>query len=185
MTRMVVVLTLTAVLGVSGFLAAGSVAGSASSVAGSTTGANSTVSLRKTKLGLILVNSQNHTLYLFAKDKNGKSACSGSCARFWPPLLSRSKPTAGPGVKPSLLGRTMRSNGNLQVTYNRHPLYTYALDKQAGQTKGQGSSASGGKWWAVSARGTAIVKAPTTTTTTATTTGTTTTTSCPYPPCDG
>ena len=46
----------------------------------------------------------------------------------------------------------------MQVTYNRHPLYTFVLDKQAGQTKGQGSLASGGRWWAVSASGTAIVK---------------------------
>src|SRR5712691_3822845 len=80
MTRMVVVLTLTAMLGVIGFLAAGSVARSA-------TRTNATVSLRNTKLGLILVNSRGHTLYLFAKDRNGKSACSGSCVKFWPPSL--------------------------------------------------------------------------------------------------
>ncbi len=171
MTRVVVVLTLTAVLGVIGFLAAGSIARSA-------TQANATVSLHKTKLGLILVNSRGHTLYLFAKDRNGKSACSGSCAKFWPPLLSSSKPTTGPGVKRSLLGTTRRSNGSLQVTYNKHPLYAYSLDKQAGQTKGEGSFAFGAKWYAVSARGTAVVKASTTTTTTPTTT-----TPCAYPPC--
>jgi predicted lipoprotein with Yx(FWY)xxD motif len=173
MTRMILVLVLTAVLGVSGLIAAGSLAGAAS-------GTNATISLRKTMLGLILVNSRGHTLYLFAKDRNGKSACSGSCASFWPPLLSRGKPTAGPGVRPSLLGTTSRSNGSLQVTYNRHPLYVYALDKQAGQTGGEGSSAFGAKWYAVSARGTAVVKASTTTTTTA---STTTTTTCDYPPC--
>src|SRR5438128_1391031 len=99
MTRMVVVLTLTAMLGVIWFLAAGSVARSA-------TGTNATVSLRKTKLGLILVNSRGHTLYLFAKDRNGKSACSGSCAKFWPPSLHSGRPTAGPGVKASMLGTT-------------------------------------------------------------------------------
>src|SRR5438093_12742091 len=155
MTRLVVVLTLTAALGVSGFLAAGSFARGAS-------GTNATVSLRKTNLGLILVNSRRHTLYLFAKDRNGKSACSGSCARFWPPLLSRGKPTAGPRVKPSLLGTTRRRNGSLQVTYNKHPLYAYSLDKQAAQTNGEGSFAFGAKWYAVSARGTAVVKASTT-----------------------
>ncbi|HEV8688436.1 MAG TPA: hypothetical protein VGQ84_14230 [Gaiellaceae bacterium] len=170
-TRMVVVLTLTAVLGVSGFLAAGSLARGASAT-------NATVSLRNTKLGRIIVNSRGHTLYLFAKDRNGKSTCSGTCARFWPPLLSRGKPTAGPGVKASLLGRTKRSNGSLQVTYNRHPLYTYVLDKRPGETKGEGSFAFGAKWYAVSARGAAVVKASTTTTTM-----TTTTTPCPYPPC--
>jgi predicted lipoprotein with Yx(FWY)xxD motif len=170
----VVVLTVAAVLGVSGFLAAGSVARGA-------TQTNATVSLRKTKLGLMLVNSSGHSLYLFAKDRNGKSACSGSCAKFWPPLLAHGKPTAGPGVKSSLLGTTKRSDASLQVTYNKHPLYTFALDKKAGQTNGEGNSAFGAKWYSVSAKGTAVVKSPATTTTT--TSGTTTTTSCRYPPC--
>lgn len=114
MTRMVVALTLTTLLGVIGFLAAGSVARSA-------TETNATLSLRKTTIGQILVNSRGHTLYLFAKDRNGKSACGGSCARFWPPLLSQGKPTAGPGIRASLVGTTRRSNGSRQVTYNRHP----------------------------------------------------------------
>jgi predicted lipoprotein with Yx(FWY)xxD motif len=173
-TRTLVVITLTLTLGVIGFLAAGSVAGGA-------TKSNATVSLRKTNLGMVLVNARGRTLYLFAKDRNAKSSCAGSCARFWPPLLSRSKPTAGSGVKKSMLGTTKRSNGTMQVTYNRHPLYTYALDKGAGQTKGQGNSLFGAKWWAVSANGRAIVKAPAGGSTT--TTGTTTTTGCLYPPC--
>src|SRR5712691_4370189 len=122
--RMAVALGLATVLGVLGFSAAGSIARGAAR-------ANATVSLRKTKLGLILVNSSGHSLYLFAKDRNGTSACSASCAKFWPPLLAHGKPTAGPGVKASLLGTTRRSNGGLQVTYNKHPLYTYSLDKQA------------------------------------------------------
>ena len=117
------------------------------------------------------------TLYLFAKDRKGKSACSGSCAKFWPPLVSHGKPTAGAGVKASLLGTTRRSNGSFQVTYNKHPLYTFALDKQAGQTNGEGRFAFGAKWYAVSARGTAMIKASTTTTTT------NPTTTCAYPPC--
>jgi predicted lipoprotein with Yx(FWY)xxD motif len=172
-TRIVAVLTVAAVLGGIGFLAAGSVAFSA-------TESKTTVSLRKTKLGPILVNSRGHTLYLFLKDRNGKSACSGNCARFWPPLLSQGKATAGPGVRQSLLGSTRRSNGSIQVTYNRHPLYGFALDKRAGETKGEGNFAFGAKWYAVSAKGRAVVKASTTTTTM---TSTTTTTSCPYPPC--
>jgi predicted lipoprotein with Yx(FWY)xxD motif len=175
-TRTAGVVTLAVALGVIGFLAAGSVAVSA-------TQSSASVSLHKTNLGLILVNPRGHTLYLFAKDTNAKSSCNGSCARFWPPLLSRRKPTAGPGVKASLLGTTKRSNGSLQVTYNRHPLYTYALDKQAGQTKGEGNSLFGAKWWAVSAKGRAVVRAPTSTTTTTTTTTPTTTSTCDYPPC--
>jgi predicted lipoprotein with Yx(FWY)xxD motif len=166
-TRVAMLLTLTAAVGVI-VLMAGSIARSATST-------SATVSLHKTKLGMILVNSSGHTLYLFAKDRNDKSACSGSCPRFWPPLLSHTKATAGPGVRASLLGTTKRSNGSLQVTYNRHPLYTFALDKQAGQTHGEGNFAFGARWYAVSAKGTAIVKAPPTTTTT--------TTTCAYPPC--
>jgi predicted lipoprotein with Yx(FWY)xxD motif len=167
--RVAILLSLTTALGVIGFLFAGSIARSATST-------SATVSLHKTKLGMILVSSSGHTLYLFAKDRNGKSSCSGSCAQFWPPLLSRAKPTAGSGVTASLLGTTKRSNGSPQVTYNRHPLYTFALDKQAGQTHGEGNFAFGAKWYAVSAKGTAIVKAPSATTTT-------TTTTCAYPPC--
>jgi predicted lipoprotein with Yx(FWY)xxD motif len=159
-----------ATLGVVGFLAAGSIASSA-------TRSSATVSLHKTPLGMILVAANGRTLYLFGKDRNDKSACSASCAQFWPPLLSRGKPTAGPGVKASLLGTTRRSNGSLQVTYNKHPLYTYTLDTRAGQTKGEGVSAFGAKWYALSAKGTAIVKTAGTTSTT--TTGTTTTN--PYP----
>jgi hypothetical protein len=73
--------------------------------------------------------------------------------------------------RPSL--PTRRSNGSLQVTYNKHPLYRYTLDTNAGQTKGEGVLAFGAKWYAVSAKGTAVVK----TTTGGTTTG------CLYPPC--
>jgi len=167
-TRRVVLLTLTAVLGVIGFLVAGSVARSA-------TQTSATVSLRRTTLGLILVNSRGHTLYLFAKDRSGRSACRGTCARFWPPLLSQGKPTGGSGVKSALLGTTKRSNGSLQVTYDKHPLYTYALDKRAGQTKGERISAFGARWYAVSATGRAIVKPS------QAGTATTTTTTTPYP----
>ena len=175
MTRMAVVLTLAAALGVVGFLAA-------STAARSATPTKATVSLRTTKLGPILVSSSGHTLYLFAKDRNGRSSCTGSCAKFWPPLLSQAKPTAGAGVNASLLGTTKRRNGSLQVTYNKHPLYTYALDKQAGQTNGEGSSAFGARWYAVSAKGTAVIKAPATTTTNPyPTTSSPTTTTNPYP----
>jgi predicted lipoprotein with Yx(FWY)xxD motif len=169
--RAVALVAVAAALGTVGFLAAG--------VARSATGTNATVSLRKTKLGMILVNSKGRTLYLFAKDRSGKSACTSRCAQYWPPLLSQGKPTAGPGVKASLVGQTKRTDGSMQVTYNKHPLYTFALDKQAGQANGESSSNFGAKWYAVSASGTAVVKAPATTT--PTTTAATTTGGYPYP----
>ena len=73
-----------------------------------------------------------------------------------------------------------RSDGSLQVIYNRHPLYTYALDKVAGQTEGEGNSLFGAKWWAVSANGRAVVRTPTSGNSTTTSS---TTTTCAYPPC--
>jgi predicted lipoprotein with Yx(FWY)xxD motif len=167
--RVLVLLPLTVALGVAGFVAAGS-------IARSTTGTGATVSLGKTKLGRVLVNSKGHTLYLFKKDKQGKSTCYGSCAKFWPPLLAHGKASLGPGVNRSMLGTTRRSNGSRQLTYKHHPLYTYALDKHAGQTNGQGKFVFGAKWYAVSASGNAVVKAAPPTTTT-------TTNNCPYPPC--
>ena len=113
-----------------------------------------TVTLHKTKLGSILANSKGVTLYLFEKDKNHKSACSGACAAAWPPLLTTGKPTAGSGVKASLLGTTKRSDGKTQVTYAGHPVYTFSLDKgKAGSTKGEGNKAFGAEWYVLNAKG--------------------------------
>jgi predicted lipoprotein with Yx(FWY)xxD motif len=118
------------------------------------------VSTAKTSLGRILVNSSGHTLYLFGKDKNGKSSCSGMCASFWPPLITTGKPRAGTGAKASLLGTTKRADGRLQVTYNHHPLYTFKKDTKKGQTNGEGLSAFGAKWYAVSPAGARVLRQP-------------------------
>ena len=120
------------------------------------------------------MNPSGHSLYMFKNDRNGKSTCSGNCAKFWPPLIAHGKPTAGPGAKNVLLGTTKRSDGRLQVTYRKHPLYTFAPDKQPGQVNGQGS---GGVWYVMSTGGAPIVKALATTAPATTTTsgdGTTT-----------
>jgi predicted lipoprotein with Yx(FWY)xxD motif len=115
------------------------------------------VSTAKTGLGRILVNSRGHTLYLFGKDRNGKSACSGQCATFWPPLIASGKPRVAGGAKASLIGTIKRANGRRQVTYNHHPLYTFVKDTKKGQTHGEGLSAFGGKWYAVSPAGARVV----------------------------
>jgi predicted lipoprotein with Yx(FWY)xxD motif len=111
-----------------------------------------------TKLGRILVDSRGHSLYLFEKDKRGRSACYSACAKVWQPLLTSGKPVAGPGAKASLLGMTTRTGGSHQVTYAGHPLYRFSLDKQPGQTKGEGSKAFGADWYVVSPAGKKIDK---------------------------
>jgi predicted lipoprotein with Yx(FWY)xxD motif len=116
------------------------------------------VSTAKTSLGRIIVNSNGRTLYLFGKDHNGKSACSGQCAVFWPPLITSGKPGVTGGATASLVGTTRRADGRLQVTYNHHPLYTFAKDTKAGQTNGEGVNAFGAAWDAVSPSGAKIAK---------------------------
>jgi predicted lipoprotein with Yx(FWY)xxD motif len=105
------------------------------------------------KLGKILVDSRGRTLYLFSKDTRTKSACSGACATPWPPLRANGKLSAGSGVKASKLGTIKRSDGKPQVTYNGHPLYGFVMDKKAGDTKGEGLTAFGGHWFAISPAG--------------------------------
>jgi predicted lipoprotein with Yx(FWY)xxD motif len=108
-------------------------------------------------LGRILVDSHGRTLYLFAKDRHGKSACSGPCAGYWPALTTKGKPTAVNGARKTLLGTTRRSDGRLQVTYRGHPLYRFSGDTAAGQTSGEALTDFGGGWWAVSPAGNKIV----------------------------
>jgi predicted lipoprotein with Yx(FWY)xxD motif len=135
-------------------MAAGVVA--AAALAGSST---STISLRTTPVGKVLVAANGRTLDLFTADKGKTSTCYGQCAGYWPPLFAGT-PTAGAGLKASMLGTTKRRDGKLQVTYAGHPLYFFAQDKKAGQINGQGFVHFGGSWWVVSATGTSIKSKP-------------------------
>ena len=86
----------------------------------------------------ILVNSAGFTLYTFATDTAGTSACTGTCATVWPPLAPGSgTPTGGAGVTGTLATIT-RSDGSKQVTYNGKPLYTFQSDGSAGKVSGDG-----------------------------------------------
>ena len=114
------------------------------------------VSASSTSLGRILVDTRGRTLYLFDNDKNGKSACAGKCATFWPPLIGKAH--AGTGAKASLLGTTRRADGRLQVTYNHHPLYTFVKDTKKGQTNGEELNAFGANWYAISPAGAEVEK---------------------------
>jgi predicted lipoprotein with Yx(FWY)xxD motif len=115
------------------------------------------VKTRTTSLGRIVVNAGGRTLYLFEKDKHGKSACSGACAKAWPPLMTKGKPRAAGGAQAKLLGTTKRSNGT-QVTDAGHPVYTFFMDSKAGQTNGEGSTAFGAAWYVVAPNGKKIDK---------------------------
>jgi predicted lipoprotein with Yx(FWY)xxD motif len=107
--------------------------------------------------GRYLTGAGGRTVYLWVVDGHDKSRCtSGACAKFWPAVLTKSKASAGSGVKASDLGTIAHSGGERQVTYNGHPLYYFSEDKGRGMTKGQGSNGFGAKWWLVSPSGSAI-----------------------------
>ena len=129
---------------------------SVASASSSSAKASTKVATANSMLGRILVDSHGRTLYLFLKDKKGKSACYGACAAYWPPLIASGKPHAIAGAKASLLGTTRRHDGRLQVTYRHHPLYRYAGDASKGDMNGQGLDDSGGKWWVLSPAGNKI-----------------------------
>jgi predicted lipoprotein with Yx(FWY)xxD motif len=128
-------------------------------VAAFASASTSTISLRKTAVGKVVVGTSGRTVYLFTADKGKTSNCYGQCASFWPPLIA-SHPSAGAGLKHSLLGTTKRKDGKLQVTYGGHPLYYFAQDKKAGDIHGQAFVHFGGTWWVVSAAGRKITSKP-------------------------
>jgi predicted lipoprotein with Yx(FWY)xxD motif len=139
-------------------VAAAVIAGGALAGFAGASSATSTISLRPTAVGKVLVAADGRTLYLFTADKHG-SVCYGQCAAYWPPLIATDA-SVGSGLKSSLLGTTKRKDGKLQVTYGGHPLYYFAEDKKAGDVKGQGFVHFGGGWWVVSAAGTKITSKP-------------------------
>jgi predicted lipoprotein with Yx(FWY)xxD motif len=60
-----------------------------------------------------------------------------------------------------MLGTTRRRNGQLQVTYNHHPLYTYAGDSGPGQEGGQDCfDTSGHFWYMINTRGKPVTNIP-------------------------
>ena len=109
-----------------------------------------TVAVARSKLGRILVDARGRTLYLFTKDKHGRSTCTGRCTRVWPPVIVDGAPTAAAGVAKGLLSTRRRANGRRQLVYNGHPLYTLTADTAPGQINGQGFE---GTWFVVSPGG--------------------------------
>src|ERR1700722_625968 len=129
-----------------------------------------------TRLGAnIVVSASGLTLYHLTSE-HGTIACNGKCTSFWLPVLwaGKGKPALGAGLKVAKLGTIRRSNGKLQVTYNKFPLYRYYLDKKPGQAIGEGVDDGAGTWYAVSTSGAVVKPAAAATTTEDRTTGTTT-----------
>ncbi len=106
-----------------------------------------------TGIGTVLANASGRTLYWFAIDTPTTSKCNGACASTWPPVTGSPRVAAGAAAT-GKLGTIKRANGTVQITWNGHPLYTYAGDNSAGQANGNGINGFGGIWHAVVLSGT-------------------------------
>jgi predicted lipoprotein with Yx(FWY)xxD motif len=136
---------------------ASAVAGAQSTTASAHASRATEVVLHHTSLGTILTTSSGFTLYEFTHDHGSENSCvkMHSCAQVWPALETSGQPTAGSGVKVSLLSTIRIAGGAKQVTYAGHPLYTFSDDRR-GATNYVGVSEFGGNWYALSATGHAV-----------------------------
>ncbi len=87
----------------------------------------------KSAKGKVLTNEQGMTLYTFAKDSKGKSACNGPCAANWPPLMAAADAKGGKGYT-----IITRDDGSKQWAYKGKPLYTWTKDTKPGDITGDG-----------------------------------------------
>ena len=81
----------------------------------------------------MMVDQKGMTLYTFDKDADGKSMCNGSCAESWPPLMA---PADGKAAGEWTMIK--RDDGKMQWAYDGKPLYTFKMDKKAGDMMGDG-----------------------------------------------
>jgi predicted lipoprotein with Yx(FWY)xxD motif len=156
--RLRILLALPAAAVAAAALAACSSAGASPSSSGSSSPAAAAAGTVKTSTiaGVtVLTSSKGFTLYSFAPDTPTTSKCNGACAQNWPPLKG---PVTAAGVT-GTFGTIKRSDGSVQATFDRHPLYTFAGDTAPGQNKGNGLNAAGGLWHEVTTSGTAPASA--------------------------
>ena len=113
-----------------------------------TTAAPATIDVKGgvTDLGDVLTGPEGLTLYGFTNDVEATSACYGSCADAWPPVIVDVDWTAGPGLDFGIFATTVREDGALQLVAGKWPLYYFAGDAAPGDANGQ---ASGDVWFAV------------------------------------
>lgn len=75
------------------------------------------------------------TLYIFDKDVQGVSNCSGNCLVVWPPYLASG---TAPTTLPANVTAIKRVDGTMQYAWKGMPLYYYQNDKKVGDILGDG-----------------------------------------------
>ena len=110
------------------------------------------ISLAESRFGRMLWGPRRQAIYIFERDATNRTRCYGECAKAWPPVYTKARPVAGPGLRRSLLGSIRRRDGRRQVTYAGKPLYYYAHEGPR-QVLCHNVNLNGGLWWAVGADG--------------------------------
>jgi predicted lipoprotein with Yx(FWY)xxD motif len=86
----------------------------------------------------VLADSTGKTLYRATVEKGGKILCVDACASFWEPMLAASGDAKqAAGALDANLGVVKRPDGQLQLTFDGVPLYTFA-EEDAGKLEGDG-----------------------------------------------
>jgi predicted lipoprotein with Yx(FWY)xxD motif len=116
----------------------------------------STIQAARSAYGTILFDGRGFVLYAFTKDTPRHSACSGACAKAWPPYLVAGPLAAGRGADARRLGTIRRADGSRQATYAGRPLYYYVGDRKPRQILCQNVSEFGGLWLVMRPNGTVV-----------------------------
>jgi predicted lipoprotein with Yx(FWY)xxD motif len=102
--------------------------------AAAASGSAGSLKTMSTSIGTVLVDASGRTVYELVGDSAAKQTCTQGCLAIWPPVTV---------------------NGT-QLVVNGHPLFTFAQDSAAGQTKGQNVTDQWGLWLALDASGNPI-----------------------------
>ncbi|MBU2913266.1 hypothetical protein [Reichenbachiella agariperforans] len=97
-------------------------------------------------LGEILTDAKGVTLYVFAKDVAGTSACLDGCLDAWP-IYYAEDAEIGTGLEATDFSSITHSNGEKQTTYKGWPLYYFSpsgdgVIETAGSTAGDGAGSA-------------------------------------------
>jgi predicted lipoprotein with Yx(FWY)xxD motif len=113
-------------------------------------GGPAAVTSAASSLGEILVGDDGLTVYGFTNDVDAVSACYGTCAEAWPPVIVGPDWTVAPGLDSGIFNAFTRDDGQLQLVAGKWPLYYFAGDAIPGDLNGQGS---GDVWFVVGTDG--------------------------------
>jgi len=104
----------------------------------------------------VVQKGQKLSLFAFQSDSANHSACNGSCAKTWYPLIKHGTITIGSGINKKQIKTFKRSDGSIQIEYYGQPLYRCRKNTKTGMIDGANSYQFGGSWGLMSAGGSTL-----------------------------